>query len=375
MLPPGIAQVALFTRPCSPSTGVYNPRAFVPHAASLGQAVAHCRRFSTAATRRCLGSVSVPVCRATLARPVGVAGLVGRYPTNNLIPRRPVPRRTYTFGCGSMPNCSVMGDYPKFPSAVPLRGVGYRRLTHPCATPPRGVRLACLIHAANVHSEPGSNPSKCGVTSEDGPAGPPRPRPRGSIRASTATVFASPAKGPARRDRLNLQCTRLAMPLRGGRIDNAAGDRSHFPSPAPLAGPPTRRSVTRSEPLDAAPATPRRSAADPCCRNPTGSLLTHASPPDVSRRRSAIPSVPVLATRPARPVSVPFRRSTGLSNCRGPSGAPEAHRSARRCRPSRLRKGQRCQARPRRDGPLPRAANVSPPRPDAEPRRRAPRNR
>src|SRR5436853_6579665 len=26
----------------------------------------------------------------------------------------------------------------------------------------RPVRLACLIHAANVHSEPGSNPSKVG---------------------------------------------------------------------------------------------------------------------------------------------------------------------------------------------------------------------
>src|SRR5687768_2752107 len=32
----------------------------------------------------------------------------------------------------------------------------------------RPVRLACLIHAANVHSEPGSNPSNCG----DGPEGP-----------------------------------------------------------------------------------------------------------------------------------------------------------------------------------------------------------
>ena len=79
--------------PSSPSTGVYNPKAFVLHAASLGQACAHCRRFSTAASRRSLGSVSVPVCRATLARPVGIRGLVGRYPANDLIPRRPVPRR------------------------------------------------------------------------------------------------------------------------------------------------------------------------------------------------------------------------------------------------------------------------------------------
>ena len=38
----------------------------------------------------------------------------------------------------------------------------------------RPVRLACLIHAANVHSEPGSNPSKVGVNVEGVAAPPPR---------------------------------------------------------------------------------------------------------------------------------------------------------------------------------------------------------
>ncbi len=78
-------------------TAVYNPKAFIPHAASLGQTFVHCRRFSTAATRRCLGSVSVPVSRATLSRPVPIVALVGRYPTNKLIGRGPVPRRNLTF--------------------------------------------------------------------------------------------------------------------------------------------------------------------------------------------------------------------------------------------------------------------------------------
>ena len=119
--------------PSSPSTGVYNPKAFVLHAASLGQACAHCRRFSTAASRRSLGSVSVPVCRATLARPVGIAGLVGRYPANDLIPRRLVPRRR-AFGEASMPTSRVAGDYPRFLAAIPNRGVDCRRLTHPYAT-------------------------------------------------------------------------------------------------------------------------------------------------------------------------------------------------------------------------------------------------
>ena len=88
--------------------------------------------------------------------------MVGRYPANYLIPQRPVPRRL-SFGKTPMPKSYIAGDYPQFPAAIPNHGVGYRRLTHPCATdPPCGepVRLACLIHAANVHSEPGSNPSQ-----------------------------------------------------------------------------------------------------------------------------------------------------------------------------------------------------------------------
>ena len=40
---------------------VYNPRAFLPHAVLLRQAFAHCGKFPTAASRRSLGRVSVPV--------------------------------------------------------------------------------------------------------------------------------------------------------------------------------------------------------------------------------------------------------------------------------------------------------------------------
>jgi hypothetical protein len=134
VLPPGIGQVVLCTRPSSPSTGVYNPKAFVLHAASLGQACAHCRRFSTAASRRSLGSVSVPVCRATLARPVGIVALVGHYPANKLIPKRPVPGRNRTCGDQKMPSRHVAGNYPRFPSAMPDPGVGCRPITHPYAT-------------------------------------------------------------------------------------------------------------------------------------------------------------------------------------------------------------------------------------------------
>ena len=101
----------------SPSTAVYNPRAVIPHVASLGQACAHCRRFSTAATRRCLGSVSVPVVGAMLSHPLGVIGSVGRYPTDYLVPRRPLQGRSHTFA----PKRSS-GITGSFPPLSPIRG-------------------------------------------------------------------------------------------------------------------------------------------------------------------------------------------------------------------------------------------------------------
>ena len=74
-------------------TGVYNPKAFVLHAASLRQAFAHCGRFSTAASRRSLGSVSVPVWQTTLSGLLPVVALVGRDPTNKLIGRNRLPEQ------------------------------------------------------------------------------------------------------------------------------------------------------------------------------------------------------------------------------------------------------------------------------------------
>ena len=69
---------------------VYNPKAFFPHAASLRQAFAHCARFPTAASRRSLGRVSVPVWLIVLSDQLRIGALVGRYPTNKLIRRGPI---------------------------------------------------------------------------------------------------------------------------------------------------------------------------------------------------------------------------------------------------------------------------------------------
>ena len=84
----------------SPRKGVYNPRAFFPHAVSLRQAFAHCAIFPAAASRRSGGRVSVPLWPIMLSHRLPVLGLVGHYPTNYLIGRKPLPkRRTPTNRC------------------------------------------------------------------------------------------------------------------------------------------------------------------------------------------------------------------------------------------------------------------------------------
>ncbi len=70
--------------------GVYNPRTFIPHAASLRQAFAHCAIFLTAASRRSLARLSVPVWLIILSDQLPVVALVGRYPTNKLIGHEPL---------------------------------------------------------------------------------------------------------------------------------------------------------------------------------------------------------------------------------------------------------------------------------------------
>ncbi len=65
-----------------PEKKVYNPKAFLPHAVLLRQAFAHCGKFPTAASRRSLGRVSVPVWLLILSDQLLIAALVGFYPTN-----------------------------------------------------------------------------------------------------------------------------------------------------------------------------------------------------------------------------------------------------------------------------------------------------
>ena len=72
---------------------LYNPKAFFTHAALLRQAFAHCGRFPTAASRRSLGRVSVPMWPFNLSVRLMIVDLVSRYLTNYLIIREPIFQR------------------------------------------------------------------------------------------------------------------------------------------------------------------------------------------------------------------------------------------------------------------------------------------
>ena len=77
----------------SPSSELYNPKTFFTHAALLGKSFLHCPIFPTAASRRSLDRISVPVWPITLSGRLPIAGLVGRYLTNYLMGREPIFNR------------------------------------------------------------------------------------------------------------------------------------------------------------------------------------------------------------------------------------------------------------------------------------------
>ena len=130
----------------SPAKGLYDPRAFFTHAALLRQAFAHCARFLAAASRRSLGRVSVPVWLIILSDQLPMVVLVGRYPTNKLIGRRPLPRRR-SFPRGADP-ASSWGISSPFDGLFPTSGqVTYALLSRlPLSLRPEG-RASFDLHA------------------------------------------------------------------------------------------------------------------------------------------------------------------------------------------------------------------------------------
>ena len=148
----------------SPKTEVYNPKTVFPHAALLHQAFAHCAISLTAASRRSLGRVSVPMWPFNLSVRLPIADLVSHYLTNYLIGREPIFQRIAPLAAEPCDSAALCGISVRFQTLSPSeRQVAHALLTRPPLTRPRrgsSVRLACVRHAASVRPEPGSNSLK-----------------------------------------------------------------------------------------------------------------------------------------------------------------------------------------------------------------------
>ena len=156
----GPSSAGTVTFASSPLKEVYNPKAVIPHAALLDQAFAQCPIFPTAASRRSLGRVSVPVWPVTLSGRLPVNALVSHYLTNKLIGRELILLRR-SFPPPIMRKEVVFGIRRSFPRLFQREGqIAHVLLTRsPLVYSRRSLtaRLACVKHAASVRPEPGSN--------------------------------------------------------------------------------------------------------------------------------------------------------------------------------------------------------------------------
>ncbi len=110
-------------------TDLYTPQSFFNHAALLRQAFAHCAKFPTAASRRSLGRISVPMLLIVLSNQLLIIALVSRYLTNKLIRRRPIQKQKpkpslILVSCeiGYYPVLAPLSrSYPKLEGRLPTR--------------------------------------------------------------------------------------------------------------------------------------------------------------------------------------------------------------------------------------------------------------
>ena len=107
---------------------VYKPKLFILHAVLLRQAFAHCGKFLTAASRRSLGRVSVPVWLIVLSNQLLIVALVSHYLTNKLIRRELIPRQCKLFYLSAYGDLATVSR-----SYSPPKG-RFSRITHPFAT-------------------------------------------------------------------------------------------------------------------------------------------------------------------------------------------------------------------------------------------------
>ena len=101
-----------------------------------------------------------------------IVGLVGRYLTNYLIGREPILQRIAPLAyrtCDQYASCGISTSFPVLSPTV--WQVAHALLTRPPLIRPRRdftVRLECVMHAASVHPEPGSNSLKYCISTVSG---------------------------------------------------------------------------------------------------------------------------------------------------------------------------------------------------------------
>ncbi len=123
-------------------TELYNPKAFFTHAALLRQGFPHCAKFLTAASRRSLARVPVPVWLIILSDQLTIVALVGHYPTNKLMVREPILKRQLSRRGHLSPGrpspsglyrvlVPLSRGYPRFKGRLPTRYSPVRHFTLP----------------------------------------------------------------------------------------------------------------------------------------------------------------------------------------------------------------------------------------------------
>ena len=148
MLIPPVPSIPHLVRDIVPGQKRFTTRrASFPHAAWLGQGSPHCPISPTAASRRSLARVSVPVWGTVLSDPLPIVGSVGRHPADYLMGRMPVPSRVAAFtqrGCppgahGGLPGVST--GYPPGQGGLHTR---YAPVRHSHRPRKAGSRPTCM---------------------------------------------------------------------------------------------------------------------------------------------------------------------------------------------------------------------------------------
>ena len=125
----------------------------------LGQGFPHCPIFPTAASRRSLGRVSVPMWPVNLSVRLPIVGLVSLYLTNYLIGREPIKKRISPLikkGCPSPISCGISVSFLTL-SPTPWQ-VAHVLLTR---SPLDAAKHSVLSFTMNNNGSPSATPYLC----------------------------------------------------------------------------------------------------------------------------------------------------------------------------------------------------------------------